>query len=1395
MVRRCLVGPVSRRFADRHLLPFRRAGQCLAFGPGGPDLVVRWGDSWEDVGRRLPAGWQPDFILLCLAYSRTPPGLASAPVPVIGHAPDWPLLWHALRRQAAWCDRVWTDPAGAGRLAAAGCGHARAVLPFGLAAGPDDEPPGRDVDLLCVGNFNPAIHRDRWPWLARLARLGDRRKVVVHEDVDADRCRPLLRRARIVFQHSLHRAWDGLTPAVLAAGALLFRDATGGEPLPGLVAGREYVAYTADDLESLLKRYLADESARQEIAAAGRARAGEFRTDRLWPRAVAGLDAVWDELAELARRRAAAPRCPHQDLITRAWQAVGAAPGTDDADLVRELGAAVERTPEWAEGCNALGVLLGRGAGADGEQAAALFARAWSGSDRHAPAGLHLVEALARLGRREKALRPGRALLASLRQDGALPAAVLDAVPAPPGFDVFRVEWERAAWQHAGQADAEVAAKRDLLLYRLHLALAGLAGDPAHRHEALGVRPDLPMAAAALGRQLARAGRYEEAAPHLERALAAAPFDAGLARQLFETLGRTGRGADQERLAAERRLLARAFPARVRPEDWFASTQARSASEGEPSPFASASGLSGATQARSASEGTRFPLAGASGLGGPAPAGRVSLCMIVRNEEHNLPRCLDSVRDLVAEAIVVDTGSTDRTPALAAERGARVVPFAWCDDFAAARNEGLRHASGDWIFWLDADESLDETNRCRLRELFARLRDENAAYLMRQLSRSADAVGATTAVDQVRLFRRRPDVRWEYRIHEQILLAVRRSGADVRRTDIVIDHFGYQDSAVRQGKLERNLRLLELSHRERPEDPILAFNLAWALQKTGRPDEALRLLEQCRDRLPPEVSIVPKVYRLLGQIHQQAGRTEQALTAFRTGRALFPNDVELRLHEGLLRRQLRDYAGAEACLKSILTLPATACLGGLDLGLRGYKTRHALAELYLEQRRYADAEAEWRAVVAEQPGFGPAWRGLEEVQRQKQESRVQKPDTVRQTRLIWEGPQRVLHSYARVNRAICARLQARGHELSLRLDDARLGEPATAALPPSLEACVGRPLSGPAAVHVRHQWPPDFRPPPEGHWVVMQSWEYGSLPRAWLRPLTELVDEVWVPTRFVRDGFVGSGVPADRVHVVPFGIDPARFHPGVRPLALATAKRFNFLFVGGTIRRKGIDLLLSAYADTFTAADDVCLIIKDLGVGTYYGGQTAGDAIARLRERPGAPAVEYLDRPLGEDELAGLYAACDCLVQPYRGEGFGLPIAEAMACGRPVIVTGYGAALDFCTAATAYLLPARPVRFPDRRVGRLETVDHPWLAQPSLDALRQALRHAAAHPEEGKEKGQAAAAAIRGAFTWEHTAAVVAARLEALRGRGPRRRQTGTAPVLAVAMTTACHPGESNHDE
>src|SRR5262249_10900004 len=103
------------------------------------------------------------------------------------------------------------------------------------------------------------------------------------------------------------------------------------------------------------------------------------------------------------------------------------------------------------------------------------------------------------------------------------------------------------------------------------------------------------------------------------------------------------------------------------------------------------------------------------------PRKRNPVTMIVTNDAKNLPESLACVRHLVDEMVVVDTGSTDRTKEIAREMGAKLFEFPWIDHFAAARNESLRYASGEWIFWLDADDRLNDENRAKLRNLLADL--------------------------------------------------------------------------------------------------------------------------------------------------------------------------------------------------------------------------------------------------------------------------------------------------------------------------------------------------------------------------------------------------------------------------------------------------------------------------------------------------------------------------------------------------------------------------------------------------------------------------------------------------------------------------------------------------
>jgi tetratricopeptide (TPR) repeat protein len=358
---------------------------------------------------------------------------------------------------------------------------------------------------------------------------------------------------------------------------------------------------------------------------------------------------------------------------------------------------------------------------------------------------------------------------------------------------------------------------------------------------------------------------------------------------------------------------------------------------------------------------------------------RVSLCLIVKNEESNLPACLESVAGLTGEVIVVDTGSTDRTRDMASQLGARVFDFAWVDSFAAARNECLRHATGEWIFWLDADDRIDADNREKLRTLFANLPSANVAYVMKCLCLPDPVSKTATIVDHVRLFRHHPESRWEHRVHEQILPSVRRLKGDIRWSDIVIHHTGYQDPALRRRKLDRDLRLLKLEESEQPDHPFTLFNLGSVYQELGQTALALSLFRRSLAGSQPDDSIVRKLYALTAQCHRQLGQLQEALATCQEGRNHYPDDIELLFQEALARRDLGDRAGAKECWQRLLITPEGQHFASRDVGLRGYKARHNLAVLCQEEGALAEAEMHWQAALAERADFTAALLGLGDI--------------------------------------------------------------------------------------------------------------------------------------------------------------------------------------------------------------------------------------------------------------------------------------------------------------------------------------------------------------------------------------------------------------------------------
>ena len=358
---------------------------------------------------------------------------------------------------------------------------------------------------------------------------------------------------------------------------------------------------------------------------------------------------------------------------------------------------------------------------------------------------------------------------------------------------------------------------------------------------------------------------------------------------------------------------------------------------------------------------------------------RVSLCMIVRDSSRTLAACLGSVRPFVDEIIVVDTGSKDDTVAIAREFGARVREFPWCDDFSAARNESLRDATSGWIFWMDADDTIDEANGRELRELLRKPHQSSTMGFVMQVhcpSGSAPSPYATpTAVDHVKLFRNDPRIRFSGRIHEQLLPSIRRLQGEVVWTELFVCHSGSDTSAAgRILKRERDLRILKLELEDDPDSTFTLFNIGMTLLDAGRAEEALDPLARSLQLAEVGDSHLRKIYALLCQAYAECGRPTTALRTALQGLQVCPGDGELLFRCGALHQVMGSWAEAERCFLSVIRADAERHFSSVDRGIFGIKAWHNLAIVYGQQGRPALQADAWRKVIDYDPNNWAAWR-------------------------------------------------------------------------------------------------------------------------------------------------------------------------------------------------------------------------------------------------------------------------------------------------------------------------------------------------------------------------------------------------------------------------------------
>ena len=215
----------------------------------------------------------------------------------------------------------------------------------------------------------------------------------------------------------------------------------------------------------------------------------------------------------------------------------------------------------------------------------------------------------------------------------------------------------------------------------------------------------------------------------------------------------------------------------------------------------------------------------------------LSVCIIAKNEENNISRCLASVEHIAEEIVVVDTGSTDNTIMIAKSFGAKIVYHEFNNDFAGARNKALDNATKDWILYLDCDEQLDYEDSYRLKEILDN--DKFEGYCL-SLSNIIDGKKNLT-LPSLRVFKNRKEYRFVGKIHEQINPAIEAfSGKDnVDITDVKFYHYGYDENyADIPAKIKRNLAIFN-SYEESEKNGFFYYNLANENLRINNLEEAI----------------------------------------------------------------------------------------------------------------------------------------------------------------------------------------------------------------------------------------------------------------------------------------------------------------------------------------------------------------------------------------------------------------------------------------------------------------------------------------------------------------------------------------------------------------------------
>lgn len=351
----------------------------------------------------------------------------------------------------------------------------------------------------------------------------------------------------------------------------------------------------------------------------------------------------------------------------------------------------------------------------------------------------------------------------------------------------------------------------------------------------------------------------------------------------------------------------------------------------------------------------------------------LSIQLIVRNEETLLPFCLDSVKSIADEIVVVDTGSTDRSVEIARSYGAKVILSTWNDDFSYARNLGLAHTQAQWIFYIDADEVLTEGKEL-LRE---RLAATNAEAFWVTVENVLGRLPEERLQHRmIRLFRNNPFYRFRQRIHEQIIPSIleRCTPERLEVSDLKLTHLGYFAEVKNQSE-KRARRILASMLNESDQDPFVLYNLGIAKEQRGDTQEALKDLLSAKINAPAAAAYRPGLIRDIAKLYLTHDRPDEAARMLNEECGNYRDYPDLYFLLGRSYRLQGLYPEALQAFQKAAGCQPSSAPYAIETGTATFRAYTELGELLAKLGNYESAKTCYEKALEYHAGYMPALLG------------------------------------------------------------------------------------------------------------------------------------------------------------------------------------------------------------------------------------------------------------------------------------------------------------------------------------------------------------------------------------------------------------------------------------